>query len=371
MLGSPPTGPMMYGARMKIAVVCPYSVDRPGGVQTVCFNLAANYLRAGHEAYVVAPGVDVRYRAPGLGHVAVRLLGRTTGIPINGSVAPVALRPSVWRDTLWLIADADVVHVHEPFIPMASLAVSRSAQVPVVATFHAAPAPQVAAWYDRVGSGLKRLARKVVTSTAVSDVAAAGVESFMGRVPVIANGVEVTALPDTDRFEHSVLFIGRDEPRKGLGILLSAWQLVVRSIPNATLSIVGAEASGAREVGPGVRFLGFVSEADKQDLLHSSQVLACPNTEAESFGLVPLEAMASGCALAISRLPAFESLVGDAGVFHDVGDVRGLASDIIKLLDSDQQARSFGERGRSRAGEYSWDRVAGDYLSLLTNAGGE
>ncbi len=198
---------------MKIAIVCPYSIDVPGGVQQQAIGLVDGIRTAGHQAWLVAPGT--------MGPPDVKLLGPAVRVRANGSVAPIALRPGTASKTRRAIAAADVVHIHEPLVFPTSSAALLGAGPPAVGTFHADPSPWMRRAYRVAAPVLRRTLSKLAAATAVSEVAAAAVRGLVDEISLIPNGIDVGAYSiEIERHPTRVVFLGRDEPRKGLDILL-------------------------------------------------------------------------------------------------------------------------------------------------------
>ncbi len=359
---------------MRIAVVCPYAVDRPGGGQAVTMELVARYVEQGHDAWLVAPGaaVDRSFVPPRAATIDFRLVGPAREVRLNRSAAPLALNPSAVRRAKEAVAGADVVHLHEPFAPVVSLGLLRQEEPPMVGTFHAAPTDALERAYGLAAPVLRRLASKLAAVTAVSPAAAAPIAPIFGDVQVISNGVDTAAFaPRGAERRNRVVFVGRDDERKGLSVLLEAWPAVRRAHPAAALVVLGAR----RDRGPeGVEFRGRVDEAEKVTTLQTSTIHCCPNIGSESFGVVALEGMAAGCAVVASAIPAFRALIGDgeqaAGVITPVAGVATLAAALSDLLGDPARVARLGERALVRAGDFDWDRVAADYLKVLAAAAG-
>jgi phosphatidylinositol alpha-mannosyltransferase len=337
---------------VRIALVCPYSFEAFGGVQDQVILLVDELRAAGHEAWAVAPGSG--------GPEGTRHVGRVVTVRANRSRAPITLSPAAVKKVRSAVAGAHVVHVHEPFMPMASLAALRAEQ-PVVGTFHADPGPMVRLVY-RVGAPLLRsLARRLAAAAAVSPVAAAAVA---GLVPCLQtpNGIDVAAhRPEAAPDAHRVVFIGRDEPRKGLDVLLEAWPAVRAEHPSAQLRVVGTERPEAPE---GVAYLGRLDEERKRAELKSASVLCAPNLGGESFGLVVAQGMAAGCAVVASDIPAFRAVLGGDGVLVEPGSASALAGAVTRLLGDTGEARRLGESARRAAGRFDAAAVAAAYLEV-------
>lgn len=338
---------------MKIAVVCPYDLGTPGGVQQVTVELVDRLGALGHQAWLVGPG-----RRAGARHV-----GNTVRIRANASVAPVALGPGVGRSVREAIADADVVHIHEPFMPRVSTAALRTG-VPKVVTFHADAPAWVGTAYRLAPRRLRRAVADSVI-TAVSPVAARVLPAAFGAVEIVPNGVDVAGFPQTDKVAGRVVFLGRDEPRKGLDVLLHAWPAVRAQVPDAELVVLGARRADTVE---GVQYLGRVDEAVKREVLGSAAVYVAPNTGGESFGIVVAEAMAAGAAVVASDVPAFTAVLGGTGVTFPVGDSSRLADEVTRLLDDPAEAVRVGTACRERAAAFDWPTVVDRYLATYERA---
>jgi phosphatidylinositol alpha-mannosyltransferase len=185
-------------------------------------------------------------------------------------------------------------------------------------------------------------------------------------VEIIPNAIDTAAydLP-VGRVERRVCFLGRDEPRKGLDVLLRAWPTIREAIPGAELKVMGADRAGPVE---GVDFMGRVTGGEKNRVLASSLVYVAPHTGGESFGIVLAEAMAAGCAVVCSDLPAFRDVVRDEGRLVPVGDVDALASEVIALLADPAAARSLGEGARATVRRFDWGVVGDLYRQAYRRA---
>ena len=198
--------------------------------------------------------------------------------------------------------------------------------------------------------------RRLAAVTAVSQVAAAAVEPLFDEVTVIPNAVEVGTVPDVDRVATRVAFVGRDDARKGLDVLLEAWPGVVAAIPDAELVVIGTD----RTDRPGVRFLGRIADADKMAALAGAAVFCAPNLGGESFGITLVEAMAAGCRVVASDLPGFREVLGGLGDLVPPGDPEALAGALVTAL----AARDDPARWRKRAAEFDWSVVVPRYLEV-------
>ncbi len=336
---------------MRIGLVCPYDLSKPGGVQAQVLGLGGALRSFGDEVSVIGPGLPEGVDGVDLGSSVV--------IPGNGSMMPISLDPRVRRAIKRAASDLDLLHVHEPLMPTVSLSALRAGP-PVVATFHAAPEAFAKRFYSFVGPYLVRILGENVRSiTAVSETAAGAVRNHMDVV-IVPNGLDVAALStDLERKPRRVVFLGRDEPRKGLDLLLDAWGDVSHSVEGAELVVMGA-ARGSHEV----KWMGRVDDDTKVGVLNSAAVFVAPNTGGESFGIVLVEAMAAGAAVLASDLQSFADMAGDGVRFFKTGDVSELTAGLVELLNDDGARADLARRGQIRAARFDWDTVAAAYRAV-------
>ncbi|KZM74454.1 glycosyltransferase family 4 protein [Nocardia terpenica] len=359
---------------MKIGMVCPYSFDVPGGVQSHVVELAQVLTERGHRVSVLAPaseGTDL----PDF----VVSAGKAVAIPYNGSVARLSFGPTAYtRIRRWITDnDFDVLHIHEPNAPSLSMLALKIAEGPIVATFHTSTTKSlVLSTFQGV---LRPYHEKISGRIAVSELARRWqVEALGGDAVEIPNGVDVPAfahaplLDGYPRAGGTVLFLGRyDEPRKGMAVLLGALPTLVRRHPDVQILIVGRgdEDRLRREAGEHaghLRFLGQVSDAEKASAMRSADVYCAPNIGGESFGIVLVEAMAAGTAVVAAELDAFRRVLRDgaAGVLVPVGDSARLAEALTGLLADPGRRESLVKAANQVVGEYDWPVVAEQILRV-------
>ncbi len=359
---------------MRIGMVCPYSFDVPGGVQSHVLQLAEVMLARGQEVSVLAPS-SPHVKLPEY----VVSAGRAVPIPYNGSVARLQFSPAVHgKVRRWLAeGDFDVLHVHEPNAPSLSMWALRVAEGPIVATFHTSTTKSLT--LTVFGGLLRPMHEKIVGRIAVSDLARRWQMEALGSDAVeIPNGVDVAsfgsapALDGYPRPGKTVLFLGRyDEPRKGMAVLIDALPGLVERFPGVQVLIVGrgdeAELrSKAGGLAGHLRFLGQVDDAAKASALRSADVYCAPNTGGESFGIVLVEAMAAGTPVVASDLHAFRRVLcdGDAGMLVPVEDGAALAAGLVAVLESDQVAKRYIAAGADAVRRYDWSVVANQIMRV-------
>ncbi len=346
---------------MRVAVVSPYSLDHPGGVQSHARELVARLNRAGDVAWLVAPGTEI----DPAGAIVTRPVGPAWLVPANGSRAPVALGPAVIRRVRRALEGADLVHVHEPLVPLVSWAALGAE--PTVLTFHADPSPVVRRLYRWAAPLLRSVVSRARSVTAVSEVAASAIRAFAPELHVIPNGIEVDSyrLPDAPRIPGRVVFLGRRDPRKGLEDLESAWPSIRRRLPGATLRVLGADGAG----GDGVEYLGRVDEATKRRELAAAEVFCAPNRGGESFGITLVEGLAAGCAAVASDIPAFRAVAGpDGACWVQAGNPHALAEGVVAVLADPQLRTELVRTGAARVAAYDWSAIVPRYRRLYRAA---
>ena len=360
---------------MRIGIACPYSWDVPGGVQQHIRDLAEALIGLGHDVSVIAPADDDRplpdYVVPA---------GKAMPVPYNGSVARLAFGPlSVSRVRRWVRDGSfDVLHVHEPAVPSLSLLACWVASGPIVATVHTAmPRSRVLlAAQPVLRSALEKIDGRIAVSEAARTTL---VEHLGGDAVLIPNGVATKRYRYAEPLDGwpgeggAIGFLGRmDEPRKGLSVLLRAFDLLAAQRPNLRLLFAGPgdadEQKGKLPAALRDRavFLGEVTETEKVRVLHSVDVFCSPNTGGESFGIVTAEAMAAGTPIVASNIEAFRQVLRDgrAGELFAVGDPADLARVAARLLDDPARRAELSVAALAAVADYDWAVVAREVVSV-------
>ncbi len=363
---------------MKIALVSPYDLSVPGGVNSHIQPLAEHFTAEGHDVRLIAPASDLT-RVPENAIV----IGRPRSIPAAGSVARMAMSPRLASPVRRVLEEErfDVVHVHEPlvsFLPIQFLRFSRAVNV---GTFHAAR-DRGAYLYSYTRRLLKGCFRRLDGKIAVSQAAARLVAPhFPGYYNIIPNGVDIERFsapcepfPSLDDGMLNLLFVGRLEKRKGLRYLLRAFALVKAARPDARLVVVGSaderqrrgydrwvRESGLRDVV----FTGYVPLEELPRYHRSAHVFCAPNTGNESQGIILLEAMAAGLPVVASNIDGFAGVLthGVEGLLVRPEDSDALAEALIAVSSDAGLRRAMAEKAGERAQHFSWERVARRVLS--------
>lgn len=355
---------------MRVLLVSPYSLSVFGGVQGQVLGLARNLRDLGVDARVVAPCDGP---PPERGIVTV---GPSTNFSSNGSVAPIASGKSVARRTLEArrVMEPDVIHLHEPLVPGPTQTLLLGADEPLVGTFHASYFGRFNPWYRMLRPPLKRWVSRLAIRTAVSDEAAALAQlSFDGDYEIVPNGVDVPRFAKATPWPSdrpTILFIGRHEPRKGLGVLLDAFAGLER---DAVLWVAGdgPETDALRRRGvPGVEWIGRISEEEKARRLRAATVFCAPALGGESFGIVLLEAMAASTPVVASDIEGFRNVARadrDA-LLVEPSDPGAVRHALRRALDDPTRRAELIASGEQRAGEFSLRHVAERFITLYETA---
>jgi phosphatidylinositol alpha-mannosyltransferase len=339
---------------VRIGLVCPYDLAAPGGVQHQVAGLADRLRKDDHEVVVVGPSSSPAAEG-------VVRLGDVIRVEANGSTVPIMVDLRGFQRAREALSGVDVVHVHEPLMPLAGWCGLRTSGTNRVLTFHADPGPAVRRAYRVLGRFWPRPSGVL---TAVSRAAAGALP--WDSVSIVPNGIDVGSYRvATERFANRVAFLGRDEPRKGLDVLLAAWPSVVGAIPEAELVVIGARRS---ESIPSVRFLGRVDEDEKRRMLASSTFLVTPNLGGESFGIVGIEALAAGAVVVASDLPGFREALGDAAILIPPGDVKSLALTLVRLIRTQEEVALMRRRGENQVEAFDWPVVSAGYIEAYRRA---
>ncbi|HWE71045.1 MAG TPA: glycosyltransferase family 4 protein [Acidimicrobiales bacterium] len=367
---------------LRIALVCPYSLSRPGGVQGQVMGLSRVLSERGHPVTVFAPLDDVADVPDGIDLV---VSGRSVPVPANGSRAPVSLSPIAVVHGVKALRGGrfDVVHVHEPFAPGLPYGLLVASGIPpLVATFHRSGSSVL---YSLLGPVAKLAARRFAVRCAVSDAARqTAAAAIGGDYQVLFNGVEVDRFRDADPWPKdgpTILFLGRHEARKGLRVLLEACGSLTGGGAPTVLWIAGdgpeTESLQRRfPESPSIRWLGVLTEEEKVRRLAAADVLCAPSLGGESFGMVLLEAMAASTLVVASDIAGYRDVVGGDAVLVPPGDALALTEALDSVLMPTERRRDGGGDPRparlaaasARAEQWSMNRLAERYEMLYWSA---
>jgi len=371
---------------VKIALVSPYDWSVPGGVNSHVSHLAMRFRAAGHDARIVAPASRPVEDCDYLHVVGTHVIG----LPAAGSVAHVSLSFDTSGKVKRLLKEEqfDLVHIHEPFMPLLPFVFLRQPQGATVATFHAAREGGNRLYaYSRhlIKPWMQNLSGRITVSRTAMRLVG---KYLAGRYRIIPNGVDnsffAANVPPMPRYmdaKKNILFLGRLEKRKGLTYLLQAYALVKRQKPDVRLIIVGGDGGMRipceryveREGLSDVVFAGYVPNADVPRYYRTADVYCAPNTGAESQGIVLLEAMAAGTPIVASNIEGFADVVSHKsdGLLVPPQDVEALAAALLKVIQDQDLRESMGRAGAAKAERYSWEHVSQRVLDFYSEILGQ
>ena len=361
---------------MKIGIVVPFSWSFWGAVVEHAELQASALEERGHDVRLIMgndpPGQFTRVLHPRVGRhgeppANVIPVGRTVIVPANGSLPNIVLSPRSYARIVETFERErfDVLHLHEPMTPTICLTTLIRARCPLVATFHASGE---LGWMRGAKPLWGFLIDRIDHRIAVSERARESQRRWLpGEYEVIPNGVLVPpAAPAGDR-EHRIVFAGRQEPRKGLQVLLRAWPDIHRRT-GLRLTVAGADPLAVRLVlarlrvpGEGIDVVGFLSQDELTRTLLGAKALVAPSIGQESFGMVLTRAFACALPAVASDIPGYrEVLTQEAAVAVAPNDPDALGDAVCALVDDEPRREAMGEAARALAVErYAWPAIAG------------
>jgi phosphatidylinositol alpha-mannosyltransferase len=374
---------------VKIGIVVPFSWSFWGAVVEHAEAQAKALEELGHGVRLIMgndpPGQFTRALHPRVGRHGnppsnVIPVGRSVIVPANGSLPNIVLSPRTYLRIRRVLERErfDVLHLHEPMTPTICLSALMMARCPMVATFHASgDLGWMRAGKPIWGFLIDRIDHRI----AVSERARVSQDRWLpGEYEVIPNGVLVPESAPAGGREHRIVFAGRQEPRKGLHILLRAWPQIRRR-SGLRLTVAGADPLAVRLLltrlrisDEGIDVVGFLSQDELTRTLLEAKALVAPSLGQESFGMVLTRAFACSLPAVASDIPGYrEVLEAEASVAVVPGDVSALVEAVCDLVGDEPRRQAMGQAAHElAAGRYAWPSIArrleGIYTSLV---GGE
>ena len=365
--------PIDSESRLRIGLICPYSLTTPGGVQGQVMGLARSLRKMGHEVRVLGPCDG----APP--DTFVTPIGESLPTVANGSIAPLAPDPSAALRTIRVLRDEqfDVLHLHEPLTPGANITALVMRTAPIVATFHAAGESLS---YKYLSAPLKGFASAINHRVAVSKDAVLLAQRYIGGdYQILPNGVELdrflsnshTLRPtsnDSNAARQSIFFCGRHEPRKGLEILLQAHATLPDTV-DLLIASEGPETERLKREWAGdsrIVWLGRISDADKAMHLSQADVFCAPSIGGESFGVVLIEAMAAATPIVASALDGYMNVATNEidALLVEPNSPTDLEAALRRILLDQKLAERLVVQGQIRANGFSMIQLAQTYVEI-------
>lgn len=365
--------PVDSESRLRIGLLCPYSLTTPGGVQGQVMGLARALRKMGHEVRVLGPCDG----APP--DTFVTPIGESLPTVANGSIAPLAPDPSAALRTIRVLRDEqfDVLHIHEPLTPGASITALVMRTAPIVATFHAAGESLS---YKYLSAPLKGFASAIDHRVAVSKDAVHLAQRYIGGdYQILPNGVELdrfisssqnTSSTQSDSIfkRRSIFFCGRHEPRKGLEVLLQAHATLPDNV-DLWIASEGPETERLKREWAGdsrIMWLGRISDAEKAKRLSQADVFCAPSLGGESFGVVLIEAMAAATPIVASALDGYMNVATHEvdALLVEPNDPAALEAALRRILLDQELAHRLVRHGQERATGFSMVQLASTYVDI-------
>lgn len=365
---------------MKIGIVCPYDIFRSGGVQEHVLAQADELRLRGYSVKIITPRPRKHDAEPTENIIFV---GNSANIKTPYKTS-LELGITMGRSTveeLVLVENFDLIHIHEPEIPILGAQIIAKTECPIIATFHAIhPETTVTRTIEvlRIPYG-KSIFNKLSALTAVSEVAASFVRQHTNKpIHIIPNGIDIHKYGTLkNSYTNTILYIGRLEKRKGVQYLLQAFALLSEQFPGVELIIAGdgpqrkkLEEYISEHKIPRVRMLGYVTEDKKRQLLSEASVFTSPAIYGESFGIVLLEAMASKVPIVAADNLGYQSVLTGRGLLSLV-DVKNSDEYArrLQLLLTDQEIRNLWlEWSENYIQKFSYKKIVDAYEELYIKA---
>jgi len=363
---------------MKVGLVSYHALYVEGGVKTHILNLQKEFLKKGIECKIIAPR---RSRKENYGS-DILLLGTSfpiTSIGTQGdfcvSFYPVSIKKALDREKF------DVLHFHNMGLPLSGQILERSNALNIL-TFHAnLEGSKALKSFPKILYPLQKLANQHIDGIiGVAPIALKHFNDFPGPKQIIPNGIDLNQFnpqnPKIKRFldeKINILFVNRIEERKGLIYLLKAFQVLNQEFSNLRLIVVG-DGNLRQECEDYVKtnklnevcFEGQIEVGDVPSYYATSDIFVAPSIFGESFGIVLLEAMATGKPVVAFANEGYEGVLRDkkGGVLVPPKDYLGLAQQLKSLIQNEDLRKEMGEHGLQEAKAYSWDKIANQVLSF-------
>ena len=370
---------------MKIGLVCPYDIAKGGGVQEIVRAMQAELERTGHEAYIITP--EPKEPLPASRSRNIIFIGTSADFnsPLHTTVQ-VSAGVHEAIDTMFAKQQFDLLHFHEPWVPMLSMQLLSRSNCVNVATFHAKlPETLMSRTVARaITPYAKSVLRYVHELTAVSDAAADYLSRLTDRsVSIIPNGIDLSVYKRPrarkDNAKHKkILFVGRLEQRKGVKYLIRAFAHLHKARPETTLLLVGdgpdrrkLEILAANMgVADSVQFLGYVDHQEKVRYLQAADLFCSPALYGESFGIVLLEAMATGLVTVAGDNPGYASVMKGLGAISLINPkhTAEFARRLDLLLHETDLRKLWRDWAQSEVPQYGYPQIVKQYEEVYKTA---
>jgi phosphatidyl-myo-inositol alpha-mannosyltransferase len=359
---------------MKIGIYCPYSIDKPGGVLDHVTHQAEGLRSLGHKIVIITPKPrKFNGTAPKnvvFVGISARVRAQSTNVDISAPLGDDEL------SRFFVSNKFDVVHFHEPTVPFVGRQLIATCPYPVVATLHAAlPETAIGRTLGSIKPYFRSILQHVDVLTRVSEAAGEYLEEEIEAVEsyFVPNGIElisyktnISAVRDT----ATIVYIGRLEKRKGVKYLVQAFAEVQAKMPSAKLILAG-DGPDRRKLEDivyslkirNVEFPGYITDEYRGELLKTATLACYPAIYGESFGIVLLEAMASGAPVVAGRNPGYACVLKGSGAVGlvDVTDTSEFAYRLLAVLRDEPLQKFLSDWGIKEVKQYDYKNIVREY----------
>lgn len=368
---------------MKIGLICPYNVARGGAVQEIVKDMQIGLSKRGHTVKIITGRPrDIT----GLDTTNMLFVGTVTDFKSpTHTLASFTMSSDAEADARAVEAEKfDVLHFHEPGLPLIGKQILDRSTSVNVATFHAKlPDTIMSKTIARVVTPyLRSILDDLDELTVGSESAADYIRTLTDRpLHYIPNGVDLEMFKPLPRKapgeRKKILYVGRLEHRKGVKYLIRAFELLTRGRHDIDLLIAGSgpdDEKLALQVASlnlkNVHFLGYVDHETKLRLLAEADLFCSPAIFGESFGLVLLEAMATGLVTVAGDNPGYAGVMQGRGALslvnpHDTAD---FARRLQLLLENEDLRKSWRAWGLEYVKKYDYRSIIEQYEAQYEQA---
>lgn len=371
---------------LKVGLVCPYNIFRGGGVQECVLALQSELTKRGHVAKIITP--MHRVHTDGKVPANTIFVGTSTDIksPFHTTAQVSVSLDMNMTEKMLQEEKFDILHFHEPWVPIMSRQLLSRSKAVNIATFHAKlPETVMTRTIERVITPYTRSVLKYLDQlTAVSDAAAEYVTTLTKKpIEIIPNGIDLdkySAKSEKRKAKSekkNILYIGRLEKRKGVEYLLWAYLELTKQRDDVELLIAG-DGTDKHKLEllvneyelPRVKFLGYVNESQKMTLMEKADIFCSPALYGESFGIVLLEAMAKGAVVIAGNNPGYASVMKDKGRLSIVNpkDTIEFARRLSLLLDDTDLRELWRQWALDYVKQFDYRHIVDEYEKLYKKA---
>jgi phosphatidylinositol alpha-mannosyltransferase len=358
--------------KLKILLVSDMYYPLAGGIPEHIHHLYIEMKMMGHTVHILTGKSFKEVKSE---NSDIKRYGLSFSIPANKSFSQVTLGFRMFIDIKNLLRkeNYDIIHIHGALAPILPLAAIFFSNTTNIITFHASHERSIG--YEALKSPLSKFFRRIDGVIAVSTEANRSVyKYFPGDYEVIPNGVDTKRFSDKNpKLEKyidgriNILFVGRQDPRKGIKHLYKALDYIIDEIPDIRLIVVGKgflkkyyELSISDKAKKHVVFEDYVDWALLPSYYTTANVFVSPAIGGESFGIVLIEAMSSGVPVLASNIRGYRQVVDHRknGYLVKPKDPKAIADGILDILKDPVLRKDMIENGLETAQKYDWKIVA-------------